>query len=102
MAMLSHFISFLGEVNRREEVDTPELAICIRASAQRRSIKMYSRPVEMENTEEGMSANNGSSKGAYMAEVSDSSTEKDLVGLSLRVLYLVEYAAIVGRKAMSV
>lgn len=62
--MLFHFMSFLGEVNKREEVDTFELATCISASAQSRSIKMYKRPVKMENTEEGMRANNGSSKGA--------------------------------------
>lgn len=36
-AMLSHFISFLGDVNRREEPDSPESAICVRALAQRRS-----------------------------------------------------------------
>ena len=39
-AMLSHFISFLGDVNRREEPDSPDSVICIRALAQRRSRAM--------------------------------------------------------------
>ncbi len=66
IAMLSHFLSFLEEVNSRVEEDWPESAICIRAFAERRSSRMYKRLVKRENADEGMSANNGSSKGAYM------------------------------------
>lgn len=65
--MLSHFLSFLEEVNSRVEEDWPESAICIRALAEKRSSKMYKRLVKRENAVEGMSANKGSSKGAYMA-----------------------------------
>ena len=64
MAMLSHFISFLGDVNNREEKDSPDSAIVMRASAQRRSRKMYSRLVKRENAELGMSAKRGNNKGA--------------------------------------
>ena len=39
-AMLSHFISFLGDVNRREEPDSPDSVIFMRALAQRRSRRM--------------------------------------------------------------
>ena len=63
--MLSHFLSFLEEVNSRVEKDWPESAICIRALAERRSSRIYKRLVKWENADEGMSANNGSSKGAY-------------------------------------
>lgn len=63
--MLSHFLSFLEEVNSRVEEDWPESAICIRAFAERRSSRMYRRLVKRENADEGMSANKGSSKGAY-------------------------------------
>lgn len=64
--MLSHFLSFLEEVNSRVEEDWPESAICIRALAERRSSRMYKRLVRRENADEGMSANKGSSKGACM------------------------------------
>lgn len=40
VAMLSHLISFLGDVNSREEAAWPDSAICIRAFAQRRSRRM--------------------------------------------------------------
>lgn len=66
IAMLSHFLSFLEEANSRVEEDWPESAICIRAFAERRSSRMYKRLVTRENADEGMCANNGSSKGAYM------------------------------------
>ena len=39
-ATLSHFISFLGDVNRRDEPDSPDSTIRMRALAQRRSRKM--------------------------------------------------------------
>lgn len=41
----------------------------MRASAQRRSRKMYKRLVKRENAESGMSANSGNNKGAYMNSV---------------------------------
>lgn len=36
-AMLSHFISFLGDVNKRGELDSPDSVMSMRALAQRRS-----------------------------------------------------------------
>ena len=39
-AMLSHFISFLGDMNRREEPDSPDSVMWMRALAQRRSRRM--------------------------------------------------------------
>ena len=38
--MLSHFISFLGDVKRRDEPDSPDSVIRIRALAQSRSMRM--------------------------------------------------------------
>lgn len=70
MATLFHFISFLGDVKNRDEKDSPDSAIVMRAFAQRRSRKMYKRLVKRENAESGMSANRGSNKGACMDGVS--------------------------------
>ncbi|MCJ1463751.1 mRNA-binding ribosome synthesis protein nop7 [Pseudocyphellaria aurata] len=70
MATLSHFVSFLGDVNNRDEKDSPESAIVMRASAQRRSRKMYRRLVKRKNADSGMSANKGNNNGACVNGIS--------------------------------
>jgi len=64
IAMLSHFRALLGDVKSREEPDSPDSAICIRALAQRRSSRMYRRLVRAAKSEGGMRAKRGSSRGA--------------------------------------
>ncbi len=63
-SILSHFVSFLGDVNRRDEPDSPDSVIRMRALAQRRSRRMWRRAVNGEKRDGGIRAKSGRSNGA--------------------------------------
>lgn len=61
-----HLLSLLGEVNRKDEPDSPESAMAIRELAFRRSTTMYSRYVKTgQEAKLGRRDRTGSSKGAW-------------------------------------
>lgn len=63
--MLSHLTSFLVDVKNLDDLDSSDSAICIRAWALRRSIRMYSKLVAIGYIVGlGSKANNGSRRGA--------------------------------------
>lgn len=65
-AVLSHRVSFLEDVNNRDDTASPESAIRMRALAHKRSTKTYMRGVTMANSDEGIKANRGRRRGAFI------------------------------------
>ena len=72
IAMLSHFKFLLGEMKRRDEPDSLDSAISIKALAARRSRRIYMKLVKIVKRDWGINANRGSSRGACREHISNS------------------------------
>lgn len=67
----SHWMCFLEEVNKRDDVDSADSAIWMRILAQRRSTKIYIKLMQKEKVDAGKSAKSGSNSGAYTVNLSN-------------------------------